>query len=162
MGGMSPARATATEVVMSTDTKHAAGRAAWSVESWAAFWRAPDPDLARRRVPIVVTPDIVGYWPRSREPVRGATAYCQRILDLLTIVPDLRLQLEEHATNGDYVFIRWSGRGTGPDGPFGFNGVDRIRLRDGRVVENRIISDHGLFAHLAAQADAATADKPAA
>jgi hypothetical protein len=151
---MSQARPTARETLMSIETDREGGRKGWSVESWAAFWRAPDPDVARQRVPTVVTPDVVGYWPRDAEPVRGAVEYRDRILALLAMVPDLRLRLEEHAANGAYVFIRWSGRGTGPDGPFEATGVDRIRIRDGHVAENRIISDHPIFARLAERAAA--------
>jgi hypothetical protein len=91
----------------------------------------------------------MGYWPRQPEPVRGVADYCQHIVDLLTMIPDARLKLEEHATNGEFVFARSSGFGTGPDGAFEMNGLDRIRLRDGKVIENRIISDGSIFEHFA-------------
>jgi hypothetical protein len=71
------------------------------------------------------------------------------VVALLTLVPDLRLDCAEHAREGDVVFIRWSARGTGPDGPFTGIGTDRIRLRDGRVVDNLIMSDLPIFAALA-------------
>jgi hypothetical protein len=60
----------------------------------------------------------------------------------------------EHATNGEFVFLRWNGRGTGPDGAFQAIGVDRVRLRDGLVAENLILSDHPIFAVLAKRAEA--------
>jgi hypothetical protein len=68
---------------------------------------------------------------------------------LLTLVPDLRLEMRETAAEANCVFIRWTGAGTGPDGRFDCTGVDRIMLRDGLVCENRIYSDHAIFAHLA-------------
>lgn len=55
----------------------------------------------------------------------------------------------EHATNGEFVFLRWSGRGTGPDGAFRAIGVNRVRLRDDLVAENLILSYHPIFAVLA-------------
>jgi hypothetical protein len=122
--------------------------AGWSIESWIGFWNAPSIEIARSRVPLVCAPDIVGYWPRQA-PVRGRADYCQRIVDLLTMIPDARLKLEEHASNGEFVFARWSGSGTGPDGPFEINGVDRMRVRSGIVIENRIISDGPIFEHFA-------------
>jgi hypothetical protein len=123
----------------------------WTVQNWIGFWANPDPAIACKRVPTIVRRDVAGYWPATTEPVRGAEAYLQRVLDLLAFVPDLRLTLEEHATNGDSTFVRWTGRGTAPNGPFHCNGVDRIRLLDGLVIENRIISDHAIFRDLAAK-----------
>ena len=81
--------------------------------------------------------------------MRGPVEYAQVVVDLLTLVPDLRLDLGEHAASGEFVFIRWAARGTGPDGPFEGIGTDRIRLRDGLVVENLIMSDLAIFEALA-------------
>jgi hypothetical protein len=63
-------------------------------------------------------------------------------------VPELS-HLRAKGTPGEFVFARWSGYGTGPEGPFEINGVDRIRVRDGKVIENRIISDASIFEHFA-------------
>jgi hypothetical protein len=123
--------------------------AGWSIEGWAGFWAAPTIEVARTRIPLVCASSITGYWPRQPEPVRGVSDYCQHIVDLLTMIPDLRLKLEEHAINGEFVFARWSGSGTGPEARFEINGVDRIRVHDGKVIENRIISDASIFEHFA-------------
>jgi len=80
--------------------------AGWSIESWAGFWAAPTIEVARMRIPLVCTSSITGYWPRQPEPVCGVADYCQHIVDLLTMIPDLRLKLEEHAINGESVFAR--------------------------------------------------------
>ncbi|WP_211097211.1 nuclear transport factor 2 family protein [Herbaspirillum sp. ST 5-3] len=117
----------------------------WSVDSFAAFWAKPNPAL----VPRALAPDVVGYWPGS-EPVRGVDAYTQRIAELIAMVPDFRLEVAEHAANGDCVFIRWIARGSFDDAPFEFTGVDRVRVRDGLVAENRIFCDHPLIQVLAA------------
>src|SRR5215472_5988739 len=131
------------------ETKIARPTASWTIEGWAQFWAAPTVEIASKRVPFVCSPTVLGYWPRQPEPVRGVAHYCQHIVDLLTMVPDARLKLEEHAANGEFVFARWSGFGTGPDGPFEINGVDRMRVRNGIVLENRIISDGAIFEHFA-------------
>ena len=65
------------------------------------------------------------------------------------MVPDLRLELGEHATSGEFVFLRWTARGTGPDGPFEGIGTDRFRLREGLVAESLIMSDLAVFEPLA-------------
>lgn len=121
----------------------------WSIDSWRKFWSNPSPEVAFKRVPTIVAPDVVAVWPRGARPVRGPHEYAQRVADLLTLVPDFRLELAEHAVNGDSAFIRWNARGTGPDGPFEGIGADRIKVRDGLVVENLVLSDLEIFAALA-------------
>ena len=39
------------------------------------------------------------------------------------------------------MFLHYVGTGTGPDGPFAMRGLDRVRTRDGMVVENVIRYD---------------------
>lgn len=109
----------------------------WSVEAFARFWAAPDPDL----VPALVTDDVVGWWPGEDEPVRGVAAYTQALAEIIEPLPDIRLEVAEHATNGDHTFVRWIMHATGPIGPFTFTGIDRILLRDGLVAENVIRFD---------------------
>ena len=121
----------------------------WSVESWQRFWAAPSAEVARARIPTIVAPDVTATWPRSTRRVQGAADYAARVVALLVLVPDLRLDCAEQARQGDIVFIRWSARGTGPDGPFCGIGTDRIRLRDGLVIDNLIMSDLPVFEALA-------------
>ena len=112
----------------------------FSAELFAAFWAAPD----MSRGFDILADDIVGYWPGDPEPVRGIEAYTQKIADLLTAAPDLRLEVVDSATvsgaagNEQLVFLHYIGRGTGPDGPFEIRGIDRVRTRNGIVVENVI------------------------
>ena len=121
----------------------------WSVDGWRAFWGAPSAEAALRRVPTVVTPDVEAVWPRVPGRLRGSGEYARRIVDLLALVPDLRLEPGEHAAGGEFVFVRWIARGTGPDGPFEGIGTDRFRLRDGLVAESLIMSDLPVFEALA-------------
>lgn len=41
----------------------------------------------------------------------------------------------------ELIFLHYLGRGTGPDGPIVVRGLDRVRTRDGVVVENVIRFD---------------------
>jgi hypothetical protein len=43
------------------------------------------------------------------------------------------------------MFIRWVAHATGANGPIEVTGVDRIKVRDGKVVENRIFFDRTEF-----------------
>ena len=112
----------------------------WSVDRFAAFWSAPD----AADVPALVTADVIGWWPGADEPVRGVEAYTQALRDLMALLPDIRLRVAEHAQNGEHVFVRWILRASGRKGVFEISGIDRIRLRDGRVAENiiRFDADH--------------------
>ena len=66
------------------------------------------------------------------------------------VCPDLSLIAPEYARSGDLDFVRWLATGTGRDGPFAFNGLDRLRvLPDGRVGENYIFCDHPFFGEVA-------------
>jgi len=116
----------------------------FSVDDFARFWAQPNPAL----VPQAVTSDVVGHWPGADEPVRGVAAYAERIGQVLAVIPDLRLEVIEHATNGDLLFIHWRAHGTGAAGAFAMSGIDRIRLRDGRVAENVIVFDTQRFQDL--------------
>ena len=113
---------------------------AFSADMWAAFWAAPD--LSRGM--DILADDIVGYWPGNPEPVQGIGAYTGKIAELLTAAPDLRLELVDSATvpgaaeGEQLVFLHYVGHGTGPDGPFAIRGLDRVRTRNGMVVENVI------------------------
>ena len=114
----------------------------FSAEVWAAFWTAPD----MSRVGDVLAEDIVGYWQGEPEPVRGRDDF-GKIAELVTAAPDLALQLVDSATidgaapGEQLVYLHYVGRGTGPDGPFAIRWIDRVRSRDGLVVENVIRYD---------------------
>jgi hypothetical protein len=115
----------------------------FSAEMWAAFWAAPD----QSRIGDILADDIVGYWQGDPKPVRGREAYVGKIVALIAATPDLRLQLIDSATvdgsaDGEQlVFLHYIGQGTGPAGPFAIRGLDRVRTRNGMVVENVIRYD---------------------
>ncbi|MEZ0356917.1 nuclear transport factor 2 family protein [Mycobacterium sp. SA01] len=119
----------------------------FSAQMWAAFWAAPELSAGQD----ILADDIVGYWPGHPEPVRGLDGYTQKIADLLTAYPDLRLELIDSATvpgdsaNEELVFLHYVGTATGPGGPFRIRGIDRVRTRDGIVVENVIRYDPAEF-----------------
>ncbi len=120
-----------------------ASRPKFSTEMWAAFWAAP----AESRTEDILADDIIGYWQGEPKPVRGRHAYEGKIAELVAAVPDLRLELIDSATvdgtvpGEQLVFLHYVGHGTGPEGPFAIRGLDRVRTRDGIVVENVIRYD---------------------
>ena len=115
----------------------------FSAQMWAAFWAAPELSQGQD----ILADDIVGYWPGQQDPVRGLDGYQQKIAELMVAYPDLRLELIDSATvpgdseNEELVFLHYVGTATGPTGPFRIRGIDRVRTRDGIVVENVIRYD---------------------
>jgi ketosteroid isomerase-like protein len=112
----------------------------WSVEKYAAFWAAPDFSQPTDEL----SADIEGYWPGMKTPLRGVAAYVRPLHELLRRIPDFRLEVADHASRGDTVFIRWIATGTQGDQPLRMEGVDCVRHRNGQVYENRIYCDHPL------------------
>ncbi|MGE2725796.1 nuclear transport factor 2 family protein [Mycolicibacterium pulveris] len=115
----------------------------FSADMWAAFWAAP----TASPIEDILAEDIIGYWQGDPAPVRGREAYVGKIAELVAAVPDLRLRLIDSATvpggapGEQLVFLHYTGQGTGPDGPLLIRGLDRVRTRDGIVVENVIRYD---------------------
>jgi len=116
----------------------------WSVESFRAFWANPDPKLVAG-VRGILTDDIVGYWPRPIGIVRGPAAYTAVIDAVVNSGVRFSLRIGEHASTGDFTFIRWIA--TTNDGEF--SGCDRLRTRDGKVCENYVFCDHPFFERVA-------------
>jgi ketosteroid isomerase-like protein len=119
--------------------------AGWTTDLFAEFWAAPDLTY----IPSIITEDAVGYWPGGRT-VRGAKEYVQALEELLTLLPDLYLEVHEHtmSADGEFGFSRWVMHATGANGPFELVGMDRTRVRDGRVCENYAIFDSRQFEEL--------------
>jgi ketosteroid isomerase-like protein len=121
--------------------KESAGRRTWSVEALARFWQRPDPQV----VPDALSEDVVGYWSGRKAPVKCREDHTACIEALVKALPDVRVEVAETASAGDCTFIHWLMYATGQKGSFEIAGVDRIRLRDGMVRENRVFVDPLLF-----------------
>jgi ketosteroid isomerase-like protein len=119
-------------------------REGFTAETFAAFWAKPD--LTDPAGAANLAEDVVGYWPGQDEPVRGREAYLAALRELLARVPDLTLSVAESADDGENLFIRWVAHAAGAGGKqIEQSGVDRIKVRDGKVVENRIFFDRAQF-----------------
>lgn len=121
--------------------------APFTAQAFAAFWADPKPENV---VPDAFMDDVVGYWPDT--VLYGVEDYTRRLKDLLTLLPDLRLEVAEHADNGEHVFVRWIMRATGRRGAFELHGVDRIKTCEGLIAENLIVFDTRRFEELSGYA----------
>ena len=120
---------------------------AFSADAFAAFWAYPRPEHVTADAFIE---DVVGYWPDT--VLHGVEEYTGRLKELLALLPDLRLEVAEHAHNGDHIFVRWIMRATGRRGAFELHGVDRIKTADGLIAENLIVFDTRRFEELSGYA----------
>jgi hypothetical protein len=120
---------------------------AFSAAAFAAFWADPKPENV---VADAFIDDVVGYWPDTT--LYGVDDYTRRLKDLLALLPDLRLEVAEHADNGDHIFVRWIMRATGRRGAFELHGVDRIKTSYGLIAENLIVFDTRRFEELSGYA----------
>ena len=55
--------------------------------------------------------------------------------------PDVRLTVTAHAMAGDLCFVSWRGTATAAGRPIAWEGIDRMRLRDGLVVDSLVAFD---------------------
>jgi ketosteroid isomerase-like protein len=120
--------------------------AGWTTDLFARFWAAPD----LKYIPSITPTTSSATGPAGRT-VRGKAEYMQALKDLLTLLPDLRLEVPEHtmSADGEFGSSRWVMHATGANGPFEMNGMDRTRVRDGLVCENYVFFDSSELQQLA-------------
>jgi steroid delta-isomerase-like uncharacterized protein len=92
----------------------------------------------------LAAPDIVVSYPIPPEPLRGAEAFKDFLMEVIAGLPDASVTVDDTIAEGDRVACRWTLRGT-HDGPlFGFppsgksvqvSGFTFYRIAGGKVVE---------------------------
>jgi ketosteroid isomerase-like protein len=101
--------------------------AAWAVrdgEAFLALWH----------------PDGVLHSPLYDRPVAGKEF--GRLTDLVSeVAPDLVWQLLDWTSRGDVVVVEWQTTRVRGGVRLDTRGVDKFRLRDGRIVEERVYTD---------------------
>ena len=105
------------------------------VTSWIELWKAPSGDAVRP----MIHPDIVGVWAGSPAPIEGTEPYVAQIQGVADRAPGLQLRATAAAGDDELVFVSWQAVVGGQ--PVGLQGIDRFRLRDGRVAESLVRFD---------------------
>ena len=106
------------------------------VTRFAAAWAARDPESFM----ALWHPEGTLHSPLYDRPVLGKEL--GRLTELLREgAPDHVWQLLDWTARGDVVVVEWQATRTAGGTRIDWRGVDRFRLRDGRIVEERVYMD---------------------
>jgi ketosteroid isomerase-like protein len=106
------------------------------VTRFAAAWAARD----GKAFLDLCHPDGMLYTPLVNRPVAGNEL--ARLLEVqMTAAPDFVWQLLDWTSRGDVVIIEWQTTRHVNGVRFEWRGVDKFRIRDGRIAEERVYSD---------------------
>ncbi|MBI1408229.1 MAG: DUF4440 domain-containing protein [Caulobacter sp.] len=108
------------------------------VTRFAAAWAARDGEAFAR----LWDPEGVLTYPFIDRPLKGSQIAALNAAQNAQ-APDLVWQLLDWTWRGDVVIIEWQSTRAGPSGRFDWRGVDKIRLKDGLIVEETVYSDTG-------------------
>jgi ketosteroid isomerase-like protein len=106
------------------------------VTRFAAAWAARDGKAFLE----LWHPDGMLYTPMVNRPVAGSEL--AHLLEVqMTAAPDFVWQLLDWTSRGDVVIIEWQTTRHVNGVRFEWRGVDKFRIRDGRIAEERVYSD---------------------
>lgn len=109
-------------------TRFAAAWAARDGEAFLALWH----------------PDGVLHYPLVDRPIAGSEL--GRLNDIQKeAAPDLVWQLLDWTSRGDVVIIEWQSTRIVSGRRFDWRGVDKLRLKDGKIIEERVYMDTALL-----------------
>src|SRR5262245_48553376 len=97
------------------------------IRRYTGAWASREPGVMR----ALWHADGVLHHPAIREPIGRDLVVANN--DQLKAIPDFAWTLESWAGNGDTVFVQWRTNGRFGGASLEFRGVDRFRVRDGRI-----------------------------
>ena len=109
-------------------TKFAAAWAARDSEAFLALWH----------------PDGVLFYPLANRPIAGNELGRLNELQKQS-APDLVWQLLDWTSRGDVVIIEWQPTRLIAGRRFDWRGVDKLRLKAGKIIEERVSMDTALL-----------------
>jgi ketosteroid isomerase-like protein len=106
------------------------------VTKFAAAWAAPDGDAFLK----LWHADGVLRTPYAGRAIAGSEL--KRLNDLYKEqAPDMVWQLLDWTSRGDVVIVEWQNSRIVGGRRFDFRGVDKFRLRDGKIIEEVVYAD---------------------
>ncbi|MEU6559490.1 nuclear transport factor 2 family protein [Nocardia nova] len=102
------------------------------------FWQAPDRSVTKS----VITEDIKANWPGPLGIGEGVAHYLKQIDRILTVMPDIKLEVIDFLAEGELAFLEFRAYGTVNGQPVEFFGIDRFKVaEDGRVYDSKVCFD---------------------
>ena len=102
-------------------------------------WNQDKPET----VTELLHPNVVGQM--EGRVVRSPEEFLQARQELLTALPDLRVEVQAVISEGDEVAVRWAAKATGPAGPVSFRGVSWLVVENGLIVKGWDSWNQGLL-----------------
>ena len=110
----------------------------------------------------LMAPAARGLLEGGRE-VTGPAEFREFFRTLITVFPDIKIDVQDIAEEGDRAYVRWAASGThcgdglglaATNKPHRFNGITWLKFADGKIVEGGDSWDQsGLLARMAACAN---------
>lgn len=142
----------AAKYVPPTPAQLAAG--ADMVARWADNWSKPDPQSEYFR--DLMHPDTQNQIPPMMKPADRA-GVIEHFSQVMSRLPDLRIEVVRWAPTGDCVIIEWLAHATVAGEKLDWTGTDRISIRGDRAYEARVYWDtRQLDQRMGAAVEAAT------
>ena len=110
------------------------------VTKFAAAWAARDPE----QFLALWHPDGVLHYPLVDRLIAGKEIGALNQL-VKESAPDLVWQLLDWTSRGDVVIIEWQSTRLLGGKRFDWRGVDKMRLKDGKILEERVYMDTALL-----------------
>ncbi|MFN8474492.1 MAG: ester cyclase [Anaerolineae bacterium] len=98
----------------------------------------------------ILAQDVVMHHPSSPQPIAGIEAVTGLLMGFRAGFPDMNMQAEDVAADGDKVVVRWRVRGTHTADLFGIPptgkimdvmGISWLRIADGKIAEDWVSED---------------------
>lgn len=118
------------------------------VTRFTAIWARRDGEMQQ----ALWHPDGVLHYPMVDRPIAGSEL--ARLVQIqIESAPDFVWQLLDWAARGDVVMVEWQVTRVLGGKRFDWRGVDKFRIRDGRIAEEWVYMDTSLLRALRAGGD---------
>jgi steroid delta-isomerase-like uncharacterized protein len=116
------------------------------VDLLVQLWNTGKPEIAEQ----LYTDQSERFDPNGPEPARGPQQIVKFVTEVRTAFPDFNLAIKQTVADGDYIVSHWTVTGT-QKGEFQgipatgrrieINGLGLARVKDGRVINERVYFD---------------------
>ena len=117
------------------------------VERYTSVWNTGELE----KIDEICVANVSVFYPGRPEGIHGCDAVKKLIAAIRSVIPDLRLSIDEAIVEGEKVALRWTARGTQKGNwvkhvpatgkRVEWSGISIYRISDGRIAEERVEED---------------------